>query len=109
VAVANGDECGRPSLSSSLPQPVAVLPWSVKPCHCSPTGGSEEAPAHPGDLSGARPKPMTGVAQCPISYIFKRGLCICGGALYLEKWPCSGVSTAPHVYSPLSQAACTPS
>jgi hypothetical protein len=51
-----------------LPKPVAVLPWDVNWDYVL-TDVSQEAPAHPGDLSWARPKPFMGVALQPIGFV----------------------------------------
>jgi hypothetical protein len=40
-----------------------ILPSDVQPWDSSPSEGCQEASAHAGDLSGARPKPFMGVAM----------------------------------------------
>jgi hypothetical protein len=44
-----------------LLQTVAVLPWDCKLWDCCSREGCQEISTHPGDMSGARPRPVVGV------------------------------------------------
>jgi ferredoxin len=48
-------------LRVGLPQPVAILPWGVKPGDCVSSAGCPKALAHKGDFGGVRPQPFMDV------------------------------------------------